>query len=53
MSDASIEALRRCADILAEAKSDENDSYIMGVLAGVEDAIDSALEDIAVWVLLR
>ena len=41
--------LTRALDNIAEAKSDEDDSFLMGVLAGVEDAIEDALRDVDVW----
>lgn len=48
MSDA-LSTLTRALDNIAEAKSDESDPFIMGVLAGVEDAIESAITDVQLW----
>lgn len=43
-----VDALRRALDLIAEAKSEEPDAFTMGVLAGAEDAIEDALQVIAV-----
>ncbi|HMJ84249.1 MAG TPA: hypothetical protein VK504_13810 [Vicinamibacterales bacterium] len=42
-------ALLAALDVIAEAKSDETDSFLMGVLAGVEDAIEAAQLDVIAW----
>lgn len=49
MTARSLDALVAALDIIAEAKSDDSDSYVMGVLAGVEDSIEAAQADICDW----
>ncbi len=44
-----LSELTRALDNITEAKSDETDPFIMGVLAGVEDAIESAIGVIRLW----